>query len=361
MDGFAVRAADVETATAAQPVRLRVLEVVGAGAVPQATVTAGTATQVMTGTPMPDGADSVVRVEDVAEGGPGEALVARAVPIGANVRQPGEDVRAGDLVFTPGRVLRPPDVGLLASLGLTVVSVARRPEVAILATGSELVEIGQPLGPGQIVNSNAYTLAAAVEEAGGLPRVLGIATDTRAATRAAFADALSSDVVISTGGVSVGAFDVVRAALADLGVEERFWKVAQRPGKPMSCGRRGDVPVFGLPGNPAAALVCFHLYVRPAIRTMLGDATPHLPVVSATLDTAVKTIGGLTEFIACSLSAASNGLRTRPVGSRSSGVLRSMSLGEGLLVAPPDVTEIPAGAAVHVIKLGPDAAATAPF
>ncbi|MCK6556625.1 molybdopterin molybdotransferase MoeA [Candidatus Binatia bacterium] len=361
MDGYAVRAADCESATADRPVRLRVLEVVGAGAVPQATVTAGTTTQVMTGTPLPEGADSVVRVEDVTAAPSGEVLIAQPVRSGANVRHPGEDVRAGDVVLTAGQTLRPADIGLLASLGVAVVPVAKRPEVAILATGSELVELGQPLGPGQIANSNAYTLAAAVAEAGGTPRILGIVADTPEATREAFADALASDVVLSTGGVSVGAFDFVRAALTDLGVAERFWKVAQRPGKPLSFGRRGRTPVFGLPGNPASSLVCFYLYVRPALRVMLGDRTPHLPAVQAVLDTAVESAAGLTEFLSCTLSSEPDGPHVRPAGSRSSGVLRSMSIGDALLVAAPTVTRLAAGAAVRVIRLSAETATTPPF
>lgn len=361
MDGFAVRADDLARATPGHPVALRVLEVVGAGAVPQAEVVAGAATQVMTGTPLPEGADSVVRVEDVSRAAPGTVEFAQPVRCGANVRHPGEDVRIGDIVLAAGRTLRPADVGLLASLGVAVVPVTRRPEVAILATGSELVELGQPLGPGQIANSNAYTLAAAVGEAGAVPRILGIVEDTAAATRAAFADALTSDVVLSTGGVSVGAFDLVRAALADLGVRERFWKVSQRPGKPMSFGRREAVAVFGLPGNPVSSLVCFYLYVRPALRVMLGDSTPHLPVVAATLDTAVQSVVGLTEFVSCVVTAEPDGFHTRPAGSRSSGVLRSMSVGDALLVVPPEVSELPGGARVRLIRLVPEAAAAPPF
>ena len=275
--------ADTATATAGAPVRLRILEVVGAGALPRQTVAPGTATKIMTGSPMPDGADAVVRIEDTAEHD-GGVDVRVAVAAGANVRHPGEDMRAGETVLTPGRALRPADIGLLASLGVAVVGVRRRPVVAILSTGDELVELGQPLAPGQIVNSNAYTLAAAVEEAGGTPRLLGIVRDTVEETRGAFPDAFSSDVVLSTGGVSMGTFDLVRATLAELGVVERFWKVAQKPGKPLAFGMRDGVPVFGLPGNPVSSLVCFYLYVRPALRAMQGMECLHLPTVDATLD-----------------------------------------------------------------------------
>ena len=258
MDGYAVRAIDTTSATARAAVRLRILEVIGAGALPRQAVGQGTATKIMTGSPMPEGADAVVRIEDTAER-EGIVDVQIAVAAGANVRHPGEDMCAGETVLTPGRALRPADIGLLASLGTAVVGVHRRPVVVILSTGDELVELGQPLAPGQIVNSNAYTLAAAVEEAGGTARVLGIVRDTVEATRGAFLDAFNSDVVLSTGGVSMGTFDLVRATLAELGVVEHFWKVAQKPGKPLAFGMHDGVPVFGLPGNPVSSLVCFYL------------------------------------------------------------------------------------------------------
>ena len=359
MDGYAVRAADVTVATAETPVNLRVLETVGAGSIPSRSVTAGTAIKIMTGSPMPEGADAVVRVEDTHEE-LGTVHVRFPTPAGAHVRHPGEDMRCGDTVLEPGRALRPADIGLLASLGVAVVAVRRRPTVAILATGDELVELGQPLAPGQIVNSNAYTLAAAVKEAGALPRVLGIVRDTPAATRDAFAEAFLADVVLSTGGVSMGAFDLVRQTLADLGVAERFWKVAQRPGKPLTFGVRNGTPVFGLPGNPVSSLVCFYLYVRPALRAMLGLTGLHLPVVSATAAESVRTAEGLTEFVRCTLDGESGAYRVRPTGSQGSHVLRSLSLGEALLISPPEVGTIASGSAVRVMLLGADGVPTPP-
>jgi molybdopterin molybdotransferase len=359
MDGYAVRAADVASAASARPVRLRILEVVGAGAVPRAEVTGGTATKIMTGSPMPEGADAVVRIEDTSEAG-GEVHIRVGVPAGANVRHPGEDMKVGERVLGAGRPLRPADIGLLASLGAAVVRVSRRPEVAILATGDELVEIGQPLGPGQIVNSNAYTLAAAVEEAGAVARVLGIARDSADATRRAFADALASDMVLSTGGVSMGSFDIVREVLAGLGVRERFWKVAQKPGKPLTFGVREPTPVFGLPGNPVSALVCFYIYVRPALRAMMGHELLHLPTVRATVEDDVHTAAGLTEFVRCTLDGEPHAYRARSTGSQSSGVLRSLSLGAGLMVVPAEVRTVVRGSEVRVIKLAEDAAAQAP-
>lgn len=359
MDGYAVRAVDTAAATATVPVRLRILELVGAGALPRQTVGPGTATKIMTGSPMPDGADAVVRLEDTAEHG-GGVDVHTAVAAGSNVRHAGEDMRAGETVLTPGRALRPADIGLLASLGVAVVGVRRKPAVAILSTGDELVELGQPLAPGQIVNSNAYTLAAAVEEAGGTPRLLGIVRDTVEETRRAFLDAFSSDVVLSTGGVSMGTFDLVRATLAELGVVERFWKVAQKPGKPLAFGMRNGVPVFGLPGNPVSSLVCFYVYVRPALRAMQGFEYLHLPSVEAILDETVRTANGLTEFVRCTVVGEPGDYHARATGSQSSGVLRSLSLGQGLLVAPAAVATIEPGSRVRVMLLTGDAVLAPP-
>jgi molybdopterin molybdotransferase len=359
MDGYAVRATDTATATPAAAVRLRILEVVGAGALPRQTVEPGTATKIMTGSPMPDGADAVVRIEDTDEGDGGVDLHTAVAP-GANVRHPGEDMRAGETVLTPGRALRPADIGVLASLGVAVVGVRRKPVVAILSTGDELVELGQPLAAGQIVNSNAYTLAAAVEAADSTPRLLGIVRDTADETRRAFLEAFDSDLVLSTGGVSMGTFDLVRATLAELGVVERFWRVAQKPGKPLAFGARNRVPVFGLPGNPVSSLVCFYLYVRPALRAMQGFERLHLPIVDATLDETVRTASGLTEFVRCTVDGEPGTYRVRPTGSQSSGVLRSLSLGQGLIVAPPEMSSIARGSRVRVMLLNDDAVATPP-
>ena len=360
MDGYAVRSADVAAATAASPVTLRVLETVGAGAVATQPVGPGTAIRIMTGAPLPAGADAVVRVEDTAESDGGVAVRAAAAA-GGNVRDPGEDMRAGETVLAAGRMLRPADIGLLASLGLPAVRVARRPRVAILATGDELVDVGEPLGPGQIVNSNAYTLAAAVEEAGGEPIHLGIVRDRPELIRAAFADAMSADMALSTGGVSVGSFDYVRPILAELGYEERFWKVAQKPGKPLTFGRCGRTPVFGLPGNPVSSLVCFYLYVVPALRTMMGLEHVHLASAAATLGEGVRKAPGLTEFVRCRLFGSPDAYEAHSTGTQSSGALRSLSLGDALIVGPADATHLEAGARVRVVLLGGDAVATPPF
>jgi len=358
MDGFAIRYDDVDGQ--ASDVMLDVIATVAAGDAPTFELRPGTAAAIMTGAIVPAGADTVVRVEDTRTVGE-QVSIQVLPPRGANVREPGEDMRVGDVVLPAQRLLRAPDIGMIASLGTAVVRVFRRPTVAILATGDELVELGQPLGPGQIANSNAYTLAAAVSEAGALPRLHGIVPDEAAATRAAFADALQADAVISTGGVSMGNFDLVRGVLADLGVDELFWKIAQKPGKPLSFGVRDGVPVFGLPGNPVSALVCFDLYVRPALRAMGGHTTLHYPTVNATLAEPLQTVVGLTEFVRVMLEEERGELRARPTGSQSSGVLRSMTLSDGLWIAPPAGGAHAAGSAGVVLRFDAAAVATAPF
>lgn len=359
MDGYAVQATDVAGASRDRPVALRILEVIGAGSVPTHSVVPGTATKIMTGSPVPAAADAVVRVEDTTERD-GSVLVQTPVRRGANVRDAGEDVRAGDSVLTAGRVLRPADIGLLASLGYADVAVMRRPRVAILTTGNELVEPGDPLGPGQIVNSNAYTLAAAVQDIGAEPVMLGIVRDQPEQIRAAFARGFTADVLLSTGGVSVGSFDFVRATLAELGYEERFWRVAQRPGKPLTFGLRQGTPAFGLPGNPVSSLVCFYLYVVPAVRTMMGMERIYLPSIEATLLEDLATAAGMTEFVRCVVERDGDRFRVRATGSQSSGVLRSLSAGEGLLVAPPDQSTMKRGERARVIMLEHDGASAEP-
>lgn len=359
MDGFALRSADVAGATTDRPTTLAIVETVGAGSVARCPVGEGQAIRIMTGAPIPEGADAVVRVEDTDAGESETAIRVRA-EVGANIREAGEDIRRGDVAIEKGRTLRPADIGVLASIGLSVVRVVRRPRVAVIATGDELVEIGQPLAPGQIVNSNAYTLAAAIEELGGEAVVIGIVPDRPDRMRDAFARGLRADVLVTTGGVSVGNFDFVRATLAELGYEESFWKVAQKPGKPLSFGWCGGTAVFGLPGNPVSALVCFYLYVVPALRAMMGIRELHLMTVRATLSSEVRLAGTMTEFVRCVLEGPFDALCARSTGSQSSGVLRSLSLGDGLIVGPKGQSRLPAGAAVSVVLLRPELGSTEP-
>ena len=338
MDGYAIRYADVSAA----PARLRVVAVEPAGTVVSTVVEPRTAVKLFTGSVIPSGADAVVRIEDCEE--EGERLVVRTpVPHGANIRATGEDVEPGQVVLARGTVLGPADVGVLASVGRSTVLVHQRPRVAILSTGSELIEVDDVPGPGQVVNSNAYGLAAAVREAGGEPVVLAIAPDRLDDIRASVAEAARADVVVSTGGVSVGDLDFVKDALEAASFERVFWRVAQKPGKPLLFGRLAGRHFFGLPGNPVSALVCFALYVRPALRRLQGHRRVHLPVVQARLAAPVRKTRGLTEFVRVSLSDGPDGPIATASRSQSSGVLTALGSGAGLLVGAAELPELSAG------------------
>jgi molybdopterin molybdotransferase len=347
MDGFAVRHADVVTT----PARLRIVATEPAGTVVSAAVEPGTAIKLFTGSVVPRGADTVVRVEDTAERD-GVVEVLKAPPGGANIRGAGEDVRPGQVVLATGTVLGPADLGVLASVGCATVAVHRRPRVAIVATGSELVEVHVEPGPGQVVNSNAYALAAAVCEAGGEPLPHAVVGDRREDIRRVLGEGLAADVLLTSGGVSVGELDFVKETLDGLGVERLFWKVAQKPGKPLTVGRRDGHLVFGLPGNPVSALVCFALYVRPALRRMQGDPRTHLPVVHARLGAGIRKAAGLTEFVRVRLDERDGEWIATPYASQSSGVLSSLSAGAGLLVGPAELDQLAAGAVYPVVVAG---------
>lgn len=329
MDGFAVRAADVAEAGA----RLRIIGSAPAGSLLGGAVEPGTAAKIFTGSVIPEGADTVVKVEDTEETG-GVVHVRIAAKAGNNVRNAGEDVAPGAVVLAAGTPIGPADLGVLASVGRASVSVVRRPRIAIVATGAELVEVDEEPGPGQVVNSNAYALVGAVREAGGEAVVLPIVRDRFEDIRDRLAEAAQADVVLSTGGVSVGEFDFVKEALDALGVARRFWKVAQKPGKPLTFGVRASCLWFGLPGNPVSALVCFALYVRPALRRLAGHRLLHLPCVEATLAVEQKKAHQLTEFVRVRLTQSGEGWVAHPMASQSSGVLSGMTGGAGLLVGP---------------------------
>jgi molybdopterin molybdotransferase len=357
MDGYAVRHAEIGR----PPVQLRVVGTSAAGGNSIPSVGPGEAAKIMTGAPIPAGADTVVRVEDTRL--EGEAVIIQSGGAkGSNIRLPGEDLRIGQVVLKQGRLLSPADIGLAASVGRILLLLHRRPRVAILSTGNELVEADQPVEAGQVVNSNAYTLAAAVTEAGGVPIPLAIARDTPEEIREAFHEASRADAILSTGGVSVGEFDYVKAAMDEIGVQRLFWRVAQKPGKPLTFGMLGARPYFGLPGNPVSSLVCFYLYARPALRRMMGLRAAHLPTVMATIGHDAKKATGLTEFIRCRIDRTSDGLVATSTGTQSSAVLSSMAQGQGLIIGPADQGELRAGTTVRVILLAPEMAEEkAPF
>jgi molybdopterin molybdotransferase len=358
MDGYAVRHADL----AASPAALRIVAVRPAGTVTETRVDAGTAVKLFTGSVIPGGADTVVRVEDTEEHD--RTVRVHVAPArGANIRNAGEDIRPGQVVLAAGTLIGPADVGLLASIGRATVLVHRRPQVAILSTGTELVEVDEPPGPGQVVNSNAYALAAAVRDAGGEPVVLPLVGDRSADIGAALAGALRADVVLSSGGVSVGDLDFVKGALEGLGVERVFWRVAQKPGKPLLFCRAGHRLVFGLPGNPVSALVCFWVYVWPALRRLQGHRHVHLPVVQAALARGIRKASGLTEFVRVRLREGAEGYVADPLPAQGSHVLSALGNGAALLVGPSERSELAADERFPVLVPAPESFARerAPF
>lgn len=341
MDGFAVRASDV-------PGELTVIETVAAGKVPSHVVGPGEATRIMTGAPVPAGADCVVMVEDTVSDGARVRVGVAAVP-GQHVRPAGSEIASGRTVLVPGAVLGFGALGVLAALGRATVVVAVRPRVGLLSTGDEVVEPGLPLGPGQIWSSNLHALAGLCRDAGAEPVYLGNVADDPAALAAAFARAMRCDVVVSTGGVSVGDFDHVKGVLTDMGVSIDFWRVAMKPGKPLAYGFIGERPIFGLPGNPVSCMVNFLQFVRPVLRTMLGDPRPFLPVVSAVLARPWKRRPGRPELVRVALSFGEGGRVVASIaGVQGSAHLLGMADANGLLLVAGDATEVAGEVSVQV-------------
>lgn len=353
MDGYAVQAADVATATRETPVTLAVIETLPAGYVASRTVEPGTAIRIMTGAPMPDGADAVVIVE-VTESEGDEVRVFRSVAPGASIRRRGEDVTAGTVVFAHGTDLRAGEIGFLASLGRPYVTVSRRPRVAILSTGDELIEAGQPAEAGKLVNSNAFSLAALAKEAGAEATVLPIARDTLEDISAALVAAAEADVVVTSGGVSVGDFDFVKAALDGLGARTNFWRIAMKPGKPVVFAELRGRPFFGLPGNPVSCMVGFHLFVWPALRKMLGVEAGRLmrPEVTAVLSGPVKSSGERRNYQRAVIAWRDGRLVAETKRAQGSGVLSSMVAANGLVVVPEGTRHIAEGESVRVQLIG---------
>jgi molybdopterin molybdotransferase len=352
MDGYAVRSADVASACEARPVRLTVIETVAAGATPSRRLEPGHAVRTMTGAPIAPGADAVIPVERTRGDDAVVEVLARVEP-GAHIRLRGEDLRAGDTVITPGRRLAPADLGVLASLNRSMTEVYRQVCVAIVATGDELVDIDQIPSGAQVVNSGAWALAGAVVEAGGRPVLLRIARDRPADIRERLAEAMRFDAVLSTGGVSVGQFDHVKHVLDDLGMRTLFHGVAQKPGRPLKFGLIDGRPVFGLPGNPVSMLVCFYLYVRPAMRMMAGHRDLGLPRVRVRCAVDIKVASNLTEFIRVRLKRRDGELYATPTGSQGSGILRSVALADALLIGPARDDLLRAGSEADALVLDP--------
>ena len=345
MDGYAVRGEDVASA----PVELRVVGEVAAGEFPDRAVGAGEAMRIMTGAPMPDGADTVVRVEDT-DNATDVVTIAAATPRGIAVRAAGEDLRQGERVLSVGTVLRPPDIGLLASVGRPRVLARKRPRVAVFSTGDEIVDLDAPLGRGQIRDSNRYTLASAIRAAGAEPWIRDIVRDSPDALRAALREAAAADAIVTSGGVSVGDHDHLKPVLSELGTID-FWAIAIRPGRPLAFGEITDgdrrVPIFGLPGNTVSALVTFELFVRPALLRMQGRSNVSRPKAKARLLDPIDKPDFLRVF-ARGIHDPDAGT-VRLTGPQGSGILRSMSLANCLIDLPVGPTRIAAGTTVDVI------------
>ena len=363
MDGYAVRAEDTRGASRQSPRFLRVIDTVMAGSISGYEVEPGTAIRIMTGAPLPDGANSVVRFEDTDESSRAESSaeigILREAESGLNIRRAGEDILKGAKVLRRGVVIRPSEVGVLASLGRSMVKVIRRPRIAILATGDELVSIGKPLPVGKIYNSNSYGLAAQVERYGGIPKVLGIARDSEDSLVASLRRGLDADMLITSGGVSVGDYDVVRDVLAKQG-EITFWTVRMKPGKPLAFGTiRGvgkagtvrNIPHLGLPGNPVSSMVTFELFVRPAILKMMGRKDLTKPTVEAVIEDTVVNSDSRRIFARAVLEKRGGQYFARLTGPQGSGILTSMTLANGLVIIPEDKEGVVAGDKVQVIML----------
>ncbi len=361
MDGYAVQAASTQGASESSPKVLRVIGEVAAGYITEQEVTPGTAIRIMTGAPVPKGADTVVQFEDTdeeqrrASGRPlTEIGICREVPLNLNIREAGQDIARDALVLRKGTVLRPQELGVLASLGRAAVSVIRRPVIAILATGDELVNVGEPLPAGKIYNSNTFSVAAQVLRYGGTPKILGIARDDVQSLLDKIDSGLDSDLFITTAGVSVGEYDVVKDVLAKRG-EIAFWKVRMKPGRPLAFGLLisdgHKVPHIGLPGNPVSAMVSFEEFARPAILKMLGRTNLAKPTITAISESQIKNTDGRRFFARAIVEKRGEQYFARLTGPQGSGILNSMVKGNGLLVVPEDVELVQEGDRVQVQML----------
>ena len=355
MDGFALRAADIASASPQNPVTLRVVMDIPAGTAPSGQIGREEAARIMTGAPLPQGADAVIPVESTnAQWKPGsnealakQVVVHKSVKMGDYVRLAGEDIHSGERIIQQGTLIRPAEIGLLAAAGQHKIKVIRQPCVVILSTGDELIDIDKDLKPGKIRDSNSYTLAALVTVNGGIPIRIPTARDTLEDVRRRFKEALAQkpDLILSSAGVSVGAFDVVRTIIDELGKVD-FWRINLRPGKPLAFGQVGEIPFFGLPGNPVSAMVTFDLFVRPTL-LKLGQRQDRIISIDAAVAEDLHS-DGRRSYIRVKLKREADGWVARTTGSQSSGALSSMMLADGLMIIPEDVKFLPAGSQLSV-------------
>jgi molybdopterin molybdotransferase len=353
MDGYAVRGDDVRGATEIRPVRLRVIEQLPAGRFPSRPVGPGECARIFTGAPLPTGTDTVIRQEDT-DGGSDTVTIVKDRDVGINIRRVGEDIRKGSTVLRAGTELAPAHLGVLASLAVAHPLVYRRPRVAILGSGDEIVDVDQPeeiLSGRKIASSNTHTLVALVRRAGGQPINLGIAGDSPESLRAHLARAMDCDLLVTTAGISVGEHDYVRSVLDELGADLKFWKLRMRPGAPVGFGLLGALPWIGLPGNPVSTMVTFELFVRPAIRKMMGHTLPFRRTVPVRVAETITVRPRLQHFLRAVVTEAAEGVEARLTGPQGSGILTSMVLANALLVLPEGQFETPAGETVQALIL----------
>ncbi|UCH51235.1 MAG: molybdopterin molybdotransferase MoeA [Chloroflexota bacterium] len=360
MDGYAVQSKSIAGASYEHPSILTVIGEVAAGWVSDLKLESGTAVRIMTGAFVPYGADVVVPFEDTDEVDRKEASISRTeigvrvdLPSGSNIRRRGEDIAKGKLVLNGGRLLCPAEIGVLASLGKNMVSVIRRPVVGILATGDEVIEIGQPLQPGKIYNSNSYSLAAQVLSYGGIPRIMGIARDNVEQLTTAIHQGFDCDILVTSGGVSLGDYDVVKKVLAAEG-DISFWTVRMKPGKPLAFGtfKRSDgkkIPHLGLPGNPVSSMITLELFARPAIFKMMGRSNLTKPNITAVLEDSIENRDGRRIFARVAVSRKNGEYFARITGPQGSGILTSMMKANGLAVIPENTKLVKPGTVVEVM------------
>jgi molybdopterin molybdotransferase len=354
MDGYAVRSADITPVMSGEPAKLRVVATIAAGAFAPRPLKRGEAMRIMTGAPVPDGADSVIRKEDT-DGGIGKVEIRDARDVWKNIRPAGEDFQRGDVVAKRGNPLRPALIGVLASTGISKVKAFKRPRVAIISSGDELVDLDDfddVVAARKIVSTNSYTLDALTRASGGVPVDLGIAADTKASLKRKLDGASNSDLILTTAGVSVGDLDHTRDVFTALGGEQKFWKVKMRPGAPLAFGMLNDVPWIGMSGNPVSAMVSFELFVRPALRKMQGFSALFRRTVTVTVDEEVKIGAKLMHFLRAVVTRNEDGaLTARLTGNQSSGALTSMARANALLIVPETSPKVARGSQLKALML----------
>jgi molybdopterin molybdotransferase len=351
MDGFALLSKDSKPRDG-QPPHLHVTGTVAAGYVAEHSVTDGTALRIMTGAPVPPGADTVIQVELTRSDSPQSDWVEilQSVEPGNNIRPAGEDMRRGQTVLARGTEIGPWEIGILATLGWSTVPVIRRPHVAVLGTGDEVIDVDQPLRPGKIRNSNSYLLEAAVQRAGAIAHRLGVAQDTVESLREKFSEAMQSDLIITSGGVSVGDFDLVKKIMTEQGAIN-FWRINMRPGKPVAFGHIGQTPLLGLPGNPVSAAVTFELFGRPVIRKMLGHTRLLRQQIEVIVEDGVGDVAMRRHYVRAHVAWRDGRFVARTTGNQGSNIMTSLLNANALVIVPEGGVQIRPGDTAQAMML----------